>query len=329
MSTEGQETFEEGFRAAISASLCGEQAGDSVRERLLERLRAEPETELPPGVTQESIAHFEGQLQEAVAGSSDWAPPEDVVLRTEQRVSEEIGLDLLSERSVRTLISQGDEEAAPAGKVRYLKTFQRAVEAGLGRSSAPEAVRQRIVEAVGREANKVVSIENSARRSAWTRTTTAIVSLAASLAVIFGLFWSGAETALARNVRDDHRHCAGAAAQMSPRPAFGKTLMSRYGAVPVPQVVDSWELKVTNLCPDSTGRTMVHYVYCREGQETLSVHFIPPSDQARNLSVAEPTDIHLVERGEFPVLAWRQGPWLCTACSPDLDAEALRSALKI
>lgn len=332
VSAQDQEKFEDRFRAAVSESLGAARAGEDVRKRLQARLKSEAPGTVPEGVSEEGVSRLEFQLQQAVARSSEWSAPDEVALRTEQAVSEEAGQDLLSERSVHALLEGESEGLVSSEKARYLKAFRESLREGLGAQEAPEGVRSRLVATIRQEANKVVAIDSSARRSAWGRPATAILSLAASLAVVLGLFLGGAETALAKNVRGDHQHCAAMAGKVTPRPTFARTLASRYGEVPDPPVDPIWELRVTNLCPDSTGRAMVHYVYSKETNgkvETLSIHFIPPSQNARNLKVADVEDLHEVEQGQFPVLAWRQGAWLCTACSPELDADALRAALTI
>lgn len=76
---------------------------------------------------------------------------------------------------------------------------------------------------------------------------------------------------------------------------------------------------------------MVHYVYARPGAdgkvETISIHFIPPAADSKGMKVGKPDSIREIADGEFPVVAWQQGYWLCAACSPDLDAKALRAEL--
>lgn len=343
MSDTGQEKFEEGFQAAIAASLSGVRASDSLKARLLKSLQEETVTPLPEGVDERSVSDFEKRLIEAVGDSSEWAPEDDLVARTESRLSQELKRDVLSERAVHSLVAKGSWGRANPSKIRYIQGLEGAVTRGLSEVKAPQAVRDSVVKALEKEAkgSKVVSIFGKKKsgegvspwRSRWKRAMGTGFSVAAGFAIVFATFFTGADAAIASNVQRDHGHCAKAATREAtvPKVGFTEQVQERFGEVPSPPVSEGWTLKVTKVCPHEDGRPMVHYVYARPGKqgnvETISFHFIPPAQDSKGMKVGPPEKVRDLQDGEFPVVAWEQGYWICAACSPDLSAEELKAQL--
>ncbi len=271
-----KESFDEAFRAAISASLRETGADEALRQRLLERLGQEQIStrSLPQGVAEPALSEFEARLcqttQQALAGQ---AVPES-----------------LKGRVLDALKAESQSEAA---------------------------------------ADQVVPMGAWGRR--WKKVTGWGLSLAAGFAIVFVLFFSGAEAAIANDIQRDHEHCAGAVTvESTPDLTFDEQLAHIFGEVPPPPVGGDWKLKANNICPTSRGVQMVHYVYARTNPsgkvETLSLHFIPPAADSRNMKVGKPRKLRQIE-GEFAILGWTQGYWTCTVCSPDVDVATLRQAV--
>ena len=74
---------------------------------------------------------------------------------------------------------------------------------------------------------------------------------------------------------------------------------------------------------------MVHWLYARTNeenkQETMSMHFIPKKYCDTKSAKLSRETVQALSDDNFPVVAWMEGDWVCTACSPDLDMAALRA----
>lgn len=351
MDNNDKDKFQEQLQAAISSSLRTGQATDSLRERLRQRLQEESVQleALPEGVSEPAVSDFEARLSEAVERASEWSPEDAAVLRTEARVSYELGRDVFSERSLHAVVDGESAEGISEQKLRYVGAYRQAIAQSISAATAPDSLRERVAEAIRREAaalesgmkadttplqpqessRKVIPINPWRKRfkkaAGWG------MSLAASFAIVFVLFFSGAEAAIANDVQRDHQHCAGMVKETStPRVGFAEKIKEIYGEVPAPPVDDSWTLKMNNLCPNENGVKMVHYVYARTNaqgeEETLSLHFIPPARDSRDMKAGQPKKLHEI-KGDFAILGWTQGYWTCTVCSPDVDVDTLRKSV--
>lgn len=343
MSDEERIEFEERFQDAVSASLKRVSVSDELRQKLLGRLQEESRDALPQGLSEEQADRFELKLARAVQKSQDWAPEDSVVLRTESTLSKEMGRNVLSERSVHAILDGSDtppelsHDENSQSKLAYLKSLRSEIHRSTQELTAPESVKNNILKALNSEEPsarpKVVAFPN---RAQWSRSLKALTSLAAAFALVFLTIFSSADAALANSVRADHKMCCDKALKVQPNgpPAGLKAMLSsKYGAVPSPKMDESWDLRISKFCQCDDGQPMVHSLYTRENEkgelESISFHFLPnPGGQrAEKYSLSEP-GLHVVSDGDFPVVGWVEGNWVCTACSPELDALQLKALLE-
>ncbi|MFA5504992.1 MAG: hypothetical protein WC314_11200 [Vulcanimicrobiota bacterium] len=215
--------------------------------------------------------------------------------------------------------------------------FEEAMRAEVGRSyqkiKAPEEVRNRVLQALQEEAPPSPKVIPLPTRAQWNRGVKTLASLAAAFALVFLAIFSSADAVLASSVRADHKHCCDRAMQVSPnRQTRGlAAIQSRYDSLPATPVDESWELRVSGVCYTEDGQPMVHLLYTRDGGQgnlqSISFHFLPDQGGQRpNKYSLEQQELHLIAEGDFPVVGWMEGNWVCTACSPELDAETLKKA---
>ncbi len=324
MSQHSQEQFEQSLQSAVKASLQSTRAGEALRGRLLEALKAG--AELPPsGLAEDELARFESATARAVAHSQDAAPDSALVARVEGAVGREAGRDLRSERSLHL----GDEDCS---KGRYLQGLRDSVRDCQQAIVAPPECRRRVEEAVKEAArgaspataapsrSKVVSLPSSSR---WKRAAVAAASLAATVALVFGTFLGGAEKALAESVRKDHKRCCSTLKKEGAKHCAPYN-SSSFGPLPSTRIAEGWNLVASQMCHAPGGGPMVHNVYLKDGK-TISVHFLPSASVADAASVEAPA--RELAGDQFPVLAWEKDGWTITACSADLDAKELASAV--
>lgn len=303
--------------------------------KLAEASKVEP----PEGVTEEVATHFQGCLSEAVARSQDWAPEDELVLRTEASVSAEMGQNVLSERAVGALVAgetppeELQKHPVPEEKLRFVETLRSEIKRSTGELKAPVEVREAIVkrldEEMGSGKGQLIAFPT---RAQWKRGLSALTSLAAGFAVLFVTLFSSADAALANSIQWDHENCCRAvmAKQGKQAPRGVKAMLqSAYGEVPQPPVGDSWDLRMSNVCRTEDGKPMIHLLYSRvdeQGElETMSFHFIPDKfTKKENLSLST-DEVKDISKDDFAVVAWLEGEWVCTASSPDLDSQILKS----
>lgn len=340
MSDQKKSEFEEQFQNAISASLKRVTVSDELKQKLMGRLQTEARESVPEGLTEEAASDFEQRLAQAVHRSQEWAPEDHVALRTESAVSVEMGKNVLSERSVHALIDGAAEPEemknleSAADKVRFLKTVRGEVRRTTQELRAPDSVRQSVMKALEGELpsrrNNVIAFPT---RAQWSRGVKTLTTLAAAFALVFLTIFGSADAALANSVRADHKTCCDKAMKLQPDgPPNGMKAMlqSKFGAVPVPPVDEGWDLRVSNVCHADDGQPMVHLLYTRDGKdgtlESISFHFLPDLDGKRASKYAlEEQELHeLNDDADFPVVGWVEGNWVCTACSPELNAEELK-----
>ena len=342
MSEKEKNEFEAQFQSAISASLKKVTASDEFRNKLMGRLQAESRKSLPDGLSEEVASDFEHRLSQAVHRSQDWAPEDEVALRTESAVSAELGRNVLSERSVNSLLDGASPPPTLEGldtseeKIKFLHTFRSEVRRTTQELTAPRWVREKVVAALESEKpssrGKVIAFPT---RAQWSRGVKTLTSLAAAFALVFLTIFSSADAALANSVRADHKMCCDKALKLQPDgPPSGlkAMLQSKFGPVPVPPVDDSWGLRISKVCLADDGQPMVHLLYTRDGKdgqlESISFHFLPDQNGRRASKYSlEESSVHEISEGDFPVLGWTEGDWVCTACSPELDAEQMKNVL--
>jgi hypothetical protein len=341
MSEKEKKEFDEQFQSAISASLKKVTVSDDLRKKLMGRLQTESRDSVPQGLSEEVASDFEHRFAQAIQKSQEWAPEEKIALRAESVVSAEAGRNMLSERSVQALLdgAQAPEELAgletPADKIKFLQTVRSEVRRTTQELTAPESVREGVLKALKGEKpaarGKVIAFPT---RAQWSRGLKTLTSLAAAFALVFLTIFGSADAALANSVRADHKMCCDKALKLQPNgPPTGikAMLQSKYGSVPVPPVDDSWDLRVSNVCRSDDGQPMVHLLYTRDGKdgelESISFHFLPDQEgqRADKYSLNE-SKLHEISDGDFPVVGWTEGGWVCTACSPELSADQLKQA---
>jgi hypothetical protein len=341
MSEQDKNEFDEQFQSAISASLKKVTVSDDLRQKLMGRLQTQSQESVPEGLSEEVASNFEHRLAQAVQKSQDWSPDNKVVLQAEATVSAEMGRNVLGERSVHALVDGAHPPAdlngmeTPADKIKFLKAVRSEVRRSTQELTAPETVRQGVMKALEGERpssrGKVIAFPSKAQ---WSRGVKTLTSLAAAFALVFLTIFSSADAALANSVRADHKMCCDKALKMQPDgPPSGMKAMlqSKYGPVPTAPIDDSWSLRISNVCRTDDGQPMVHLLYTRDGKdgelESISFHFLPDMDGKRadkySLNESKP---HAVSEGDFPVMGWTEGNWVCTACSPELDGEQLKLA---
>ena len=341
MSEQEKNEFDAQFQNAISASLKRVTVSDELRNKLMGRLQTESRESVPEGLSEELASDFEHRLARAVQKSQEWAPEDKVALRTESALSVEMGRNVLSERSVHALLDGAEPPVefskveAPADKVKFLKSVRSEVRRTTQELTAPKSVRAGVMKALELEQpssrGKVIAFPSKAQ---WSRGVKALTSLAAAFALVFLTIFGSADAALANSVRADHKMCCDKALKLQPDgPPSGikAMLQSKYGAVPVPPVDETWNLRVSNVCHADDGQPMVHLLYTRDGDngelESISFHFLPDQDgkRAEKYALTE-SKLHEISEDDFPVIGWTEGDWVCTACSPELSADELKQA---
>lgn len=327
-----QESFEHSFQRAVAESFRSDGASSAFRRQLLEQLEKEQPPQLPSGLTEEIVSDFQEHLSHAVRRSNDWSPSDEIALRVESHLSRELETDCLSERSVGHLLDEKKESeqgGIPSEKLRFLAALRREVLQSTNALKAPAELRSRVESALKAQSpvteKKVVPFLN---RSQWNRRLSALTTVAAGFALAFVTFFGSTDIALAKSVRQDHKNCCqwvlkGEEGSCLPSSA----LESRFGPIPAPRLDSSWELKLSQVCHGEEGRSMVHMLYTKPAPDgsvlTLSLHFIPdPKRTVRTLELKEREPKEICDDG-FPVLGWREGDWICTACSPDLPPSEL------
>lgn len=324
MSQEPEEKFEQHLQAAVKASLTATRAGDDLRSRLRQALAAAPGP-APAGLGEEEATRFTGALAQAVARGQQWAAADDVARRVEGALSQEAGTDLRSERSVHSAPDDGSPKA------RYLAALRASVRASQQELVAPDACRQRIAAALRAAAAppaRVVPLPTPAtrdrpgRRPLWKRALVAGTSIAAGFALLFVSLVGGADSALAETVRKDHNRCCSALSGSALKrcASYDSKL---YGPLPEPPIAADWVRVASRMCQAENGGPMIHNVYVRDGKK-VSVHFLPPGENLAKPGSSPPEEI---AGGSFPVIAWQSQGWTVTACSSDLDANALAGLL--
>ena len=338
MSKKKKEDFEKKFQAAVSESLQSITVSDKLRAQIMEKLEAEPKAELPDGVDEEVVSDFQEKLSDAVHRSQEWSPEDEVALRTEAAVSQELKENVLSERSVGAIAAGAEvpealaEVGVPEDKLRFVKTLRSEVKRSTGELTAPDDVRGRVVEALAEEKAKrarprLIALPTSRQ---WKRGLSALTTLAAGFAVVFITLFGSAEAALASSVRSDHQNCcraSGARKGLSGR-TMTAMLETKYGSVPVPPVDGSWTLRVSKVCLTDDAKPMIHQLYNRENEdgqiETMSLHFLPNQAAKKKKLGVTSEEPEALDKGDFPVVAWSEGDWVCTACSPELSEDELK-----
>lgn len=337
MSKNKKTQFEDEFQAAISASLKSITTSEDLRAKILAKLSDEKIGKVPDGVDEKVATEFQTRLSEAVERSQDWAPEDSVVLRTEAALSKEVGRNVLSERSVGALTDGAEVPEALAEvptseeKRRFVETVRSEIRRSTGELTAPSQMRDRIIGALDSEAAKSRSrnLIPLPTKKQWKRGLSALTSLAAGFAIVFMTLFSSAEVALASSVRSDHKNCCRATRAKTNTSQLNREAMveSQFGPVPKAPLDGSWNLKVSKVCRSDGNKPMIHLLYNRKnagGQvETVSFHFVPSSQLKKdqlNLEEARPQKL---AEGEFPVVAWLEGDWICTACSPEMTSDEL------
>ncbi len=320
MSRSREEQFEQSFQQAVSATLQAGQASDGLRARLLQVL-GQATDQAPGEFSLEQCDDFHQALSGAVERSQNWAADDQVAHRVETAVGQEVGRDVLSERSLHACPDQ-------SAKSRYLDGLRASVARSQQAQVAPESCRQRILKALKAErASKVTSLpsrsSSSASTSRWKRMLIGTGSVAAGFALLMGTLMGGAEKALADSVRQDHQRCCSAMKghQMKRCASLED---SDFGPLPTATVAAGWDLVASKICHDGNGKPMIHNVYAND-KKTISLHFWPPQSKATQAKTQAPRQI----AGDgFPVLAWDAQGWTITACSDDIDSGTLAAVVR-
>jgi len=338
MSEIQKKEFDSKFQAALSGHLQQVTASGDLRSRILASLKESTES-LPPADLDETVlSEFETSLSKAIQLSQDVAPESSVVLRTEAKMSAELKKNILSERSVSALIEGAETPAelesvpVPAEKVRFIEKLRSEITRSSGELVASEEVRKRILDSLSAGTRQRSGLIPFPSKSQWRRGLSTLTSLAAGFALVFLTLFGSADVALANSVRADHQHCcrgAMAASDGAPPSAEAKAMLDGpYGPVPVPPIDDSWKLRVSKICKTEQGQPMVHLLYTRIGEddkmESLSFHFLPDQAQEKSRLKLKSQDVEEISGGDFPVIAWLAGGWVCTACSDDMDVDTLK-----
>ena len=334
-----QTKFEEKFCEALGASLRGHSVDSKLKDRILKSLESASKTPAESLACEPQASEFECRLSQAVAESCEWAPSDEVILRTQSELSKELEQDLFDERAVIAYNAlpeaEKDEYSAPSDKAKFLESWIQHFRESVSGKKLPDALREQILARLAEDGlgkglagkGQVIAFPS---RPIIRRALGAVASLAAGFAFLVVTLFTSADQALANSVRADHQKCC-RAAMASPAPAqpLKEMLDSKFGQVPVAPLDPSWELRVSQVCRNSSGQPMIHLLYAKtvDGKaQTLSFHYIP---EAKGSEPAERHDgIRQLTQDEFPVLAWTEGQWTCTACSPDLDAASLKKAVK-
>lgn len=333
MSEKKKEKFETQFAEAIAQSVRTTGVPEKLRARLMERLEGEEQPPVPADLDLETITEFQGKLSEAVYRSQDWAPEDGVLYRTEVALAEEMKNFVPTERAVGAALRDDSLEGLelPEERVRFFTGFSEAVKKAEHAVKTPKAVRLRIEKALAEEGPKPSKIVPFPSRQQWKRGLSALTSVAAGFAIVFVTLFGSADVALANSVRADHTNCC-RMVKMSRKGALPKKVKammdSKYGAVPVPPVPDSWQLRLSQLCKNDDGQEMIHLLYSREvegGEETMSFHFLPDRGGEEGTLHLKESEVQQIGDGSFPVIAWLEGDWVCTATSSDLSPEDLET----
>lgn len=330
-----KEAFEDSFREALSKSFQSTGAPEGLRKRLLERLSTVERRPLPDGVDEGAVSVFQERFSLAVHRSNDWSPEEALSLRVEAKVGAEIGRDCFSERSVGALVEGApnpSEMSVSPEKLRFVSSLRGEIRRSSGELKAPETARRRIEEALRAEARPVTRVVPFPTKAQWKRGLSALTTLAAGFALVFITLFGSTDVALANTVRRDHKSCCRWALDSDGKACQPMSaLEGRFGSVPKPRLDSSWKLMLSQVCHGDGGRPMIHMLYSRPGADgltrTLSLHFIPDRERDNeDLKLKENQPSRISDDG-FPVLGWREGDWICTACSPDLGLEELSEQL--
>lgn len=337
MNNEHKKQFEHQFQAAISQTLRQVSATDDVRSRILHRLKQEPVPTLPVDLSEEKSQQFQDRLSEAVHRSQEQAPDDRLVLRIETALSRELQQDLLSERAVAALLGEEASVQPLVGfslsqeKTAFIHSLRAEIARTTQKRITPIQTRTRVLQALTtaqRPASKIIPFPS---RGQWARGLSALTSLAAGFAILFVTLFTSADVALANSVRADHVSCCRGASitQDSSAEEVQAILESEFGPVPVPPVDSSWVLRVSRICQTEEGKPMVHLLYMRangeNNSESMSMHFIPKKHYDINSTKLSGETVQPLSDDNFPVVAWTEGDWVCTACSPDLDMTSLRA----
>lgn len=330
-----KEAFEHSFLEVVSHSFSSQRAPEDLKKRLTERLSAEDRLPLPEGVDEQVASSFQDRLSMALHRCCDQSPDGSVALRVEAEITSLTGRDSFSERSIWALV-QGSQVPTDAGipreKLRFVSGLREAVRRSVVEQRASESVRLRIEEALKSQDRTTAKTVEIASKKQWRRGLSALTTLAAGFALIFLTLFGSTDVALANTVRRDHKNCCPGALKSGGnacRPL--SVLESRFGSLPKPRINASWKLILSQVCQDEGGRPMIHMLYSQPGPDdrarTLSLHFIPLQEGSdEKLRLKENQPVRISDEG-FPVLGWREGSWICTACSPDLELQELRAEL--
>jgi hypothetical protein len=335
MSKKSKKEFERRFQSTIAESLRKVTVSEELRGRVLSRLHG-TNPELPEGWDEACSEDFADRLSSAVQRSQEWAPEDVAVLRAEAVVSAEMKVNVLSERAVGALLQGHDapeclnETPTPEDKLRFAETLRTEIKRSTGELTAPEETHQKLLGALRGEIRVARTIIPFPSKTQWRRGLSALTSLAAGFAIVFLTLFGSADVALANSVRADHQMCCRKAMGMQDTASRQlKAMMeTQYGRVPVPPIDSSWTLRVSQICQTDQGKPMVHLLYTRLGEdekvESMSFHFIPDQGTEKEKLNLNSEEVQDLSNGDFPVIAWLEGGWVCTACSPDLDAGTLK-----
>jgi hypothetical protein len=336
MTEQNRERFKRQLSSAIADSVKRIEVPETLREKLTERLQNVEKPELPGGLTERALADFEARLAEAVHRSQEWAPEDRVVLRIESALSVERKELAFSERSVSAFLEGNavpdklQNVTVPEGKVNFFRGFRGEVQRAVVSRKAPESVKSRIRAALEKE-NSPAQIIPFPNKAQWKRGLSALTSLAAGFAILVFTLFGSADVALANSVRADHKKCcrmSGALQKNGPPVKLTEMMESKFGAVPVPPLESGWLLKVSRVCHTEDGKEMVHLLYTRPTEsgdlESLSLHFIPDRGREKEKLTLEDGRVQEIGSGSFPVIAWLEGDWVCTASSSDMTSQSLQ-----
>lgn len=331
--------FEKKFCSAIQASLRDEAVHARLKGRVMDLLNSASSAPASSLANEPQASEFEYRLSQAVAESSQWSPPDEVILATQSRLSGQLQVDLHEERAVWAFNALTEEERSEyspsSSKSRFLENWSQTFRSAVTERTAPAAVSQRVLarlikDGMGQGVAGRGQVIAFPAKPIVRRALAAMATLAAGFTFLVVTLFTSADSALANSVRADHQQCCRAAmARVSDGKPISEMLESEFGPVPVAPLDSSWELKVSRVCRNSSGQAMIHLLYAKDFNgktKRLSFHYLPNS--TNSTTVQENREIRQLTQDDFPVLAWTEGKWTCTICSPDLDAASLKSAVR-